>query len=211
MKLTALLVSQLLPLLVFVVVDSLLSNERISIVSAIVFAAFQLATTYAKTRRFDWFVLLDAALICALGAVSIAFDDDIFFKMKPVIGEGVSLLFMLVLIVAPDRFLLGYFRRMAKGSTLTSATLSTMKAMLALLCSCTAAHIGAVLYTAFYSSRRLWAIVAGPGFYAFLIPTAAVMLAKVFFARRRSRQSRQSRQMLASCPVTEQCGEIPPE
>jgi len=179
--------TQLLPLVVFIVVDSLVTDVRVSIACAILFAIGQLAITYAKARRFDWFVLLDVGLISALGAVSLVFDDDFFFKIKPAIIEGVSIAFMLALVLAPSRFLTGYFGRMMPGGSLPPEAVARMKSLLGWMSLYVALHIGAVLYTATYSSRATWAFVSGAGFYVILIPVGAVSLARVLSARRRAR------------------------
>jgi intracellular septation protein A len=165
-----LLAVQLLPLIVFIVVDSVVTDVRISIGAAMVFAAGQLAVAYAKTRRIDWFVVLDAGLVAVLGGVAIASQNELFFKVKPAIVEGLTVLFMLALVLAPDRFLVGYFGRMMPGRALQPEALGRMKTLLGWMCAWIALHIGAVLYTAFFSSRRAWAFVSGPGFYLLVAP-----------------------------------------
>jgi hypothetical protein len=176
--------TQLLPLLVFIVVDALVTDVRISILCAIVFALGQLTLTWAKTHQFDWFVLVDAGLIAVLGGVAIAFQNDLFFKIKPAIIEAVGIALMLALIFAPDRFLLGYFGRLMPGRLLRPEALGPLKSMLAAMCLYTTLHIAAVLYTAFRSSRQVWAWVSGPGFYLLFIPIMAVVIAKRLKARR---------------------------
>jgi len=165
---------QLLPLIVFIVVDSFVTDVRISILSAILFAAGQMAFVYFHSRRFEWLILIDVGLIAGLGGVSIAFDNELFFKVKPAIIEGVVIVFILVLILAPGRFLLRYFGRMMPGMVFRSEALRMMKLMLGLICAGTAVHIGAVLYTAFYSSREVWAFVSGPGFYIIVLPIGVI-------------------------------------
>ncbi len=162
--------AQLLPLLVFIVVDSIVEDVRISIVSAIVFAAGQMGFIYYLKRRIEWLVLVDVGLIAALGGVSIAFDNDLFFKVKPAIIEGLAVALFFGLLLAPRRFRKRYFERMMPQMNLSDQTLDRMKPMLGLLCGCTAVHIGAVLYTAYHSSREVWAFVSGPGFYLTLLP-----------------------------------------
>jgi intracellular septation protein A len=176
--------TQLLPLLVFIVVDALVTDVRLSILCAVVFALGQLAFTWAKTHQLDWFVLIDVGLIAVLGGVAIGFRNDLFFKTKPAIIEAVAIVLMLALLLAPDRFLLGYFGRMMPGRDLQPQALGALKSMLAWMCLYTALHIAAVLYTAFRSSRQVWAWVSGPGFYLLFIPLMAVVLVKRMKARR---------------------------
>jgi intracellular septation protein A len=170
------LLTQLLPLIVFIVVDALVTNPRISILCAVVFALGQLTYTWIKSRRLDWFVLVDVGLIVILGGLAIVSENDRFFKVKPAIVEGVSIVFMLALILAPDRFLIGYLRRTMPQ--LRPEALGVMKSMLVWMSLYTALHVAAVLYTAFRASRQTWAWVSGPGFYLVLIPMVAFVLVK---------------------------------
>jgi len=177
---------QMLPLVVFIIVDSLFSNIRTSIISAIVFAAGQLVFFYVKTGKFDWFVLLDVGLIAALGTISIVFKNDLFFKVKPAIIEAATIVFFLVLILSPDRFLHDYFgRMMPAGMVLKPSAIGTMKVMLLWMCGYVLLHISAVLYTAFYASRKMWAFISGPGFYLLFVPVMAVLIIKKIRNRRR--------------------------
>lgn len=174
--------TQLLPLIVFIVVDSVVTDVRISIAAAIVFAAGQLTFTWVKRRRFDWFVLLDVALIGGFGAVSIVLDDDLFFRVKPAVLEGVTVLFMLALVLAPEPFLLGYFGRIMPERALRPEALGMMKSMLRWLSCFTLLHIAVMLYATFHASRGTWAMVSGPGYYVVFVPTLVMAL-----RRRRAR------------------------
>jgi intracellular septation protein A len=174
--------TQLLPLVVFIVVDALVTDVRWSIACAVVFAVGQLGYTWLRQRRLDWFVLVDVGLIVGLGGVAIAFDNDLFFKVKPAIIEGLSIVLVVALVLAPDRFLLGYFGRMMP--TLRPEALGVMKSMLVWMALFTAVHVAAVLYTAFRSSKQTWAWVSGPGFYLLFIPIVLFVLVKRRAARR---------------------------
>lgn len=178
------LLVQLLPLLVFLIVDAFVEDVRISVGAAIVFAVAQLAVTYWRTKRFDWFVLLDAALIAGMGGVSIALKDELFFKLKPAIIEGVTIALMVALILSPDSFLAAYVGRMTPGMELKPEALSPLRKVFAWSCVCVGAHIAAVLYTAFYASKSAWAAVSGPGFYLALLPVLAGALRRAWKARR---------------------------
>lgn len=184
------LLGQMLPLVIFIIVDSICNDIKVSIVSAIVFAAGQLMFYYLKTRRFDWFVLIDVGLIAVLGFVSIAFKNEMFFKVKPAIIEAAAIIFMLVLIFSPGRFLLDYFGRMIpRGMALNPAAIGTMKQVLIYMCVYVVAHIGAVLYTAQFCSRKMWAFVSGPGFYLLFIPVMVFVIVKRSQMRKRAKGS----------------------
>jgi intracellular septation protein A len=185
------LLGQMLPLLVFIIVDAIFNDIRTSIISAIVFAVGQLIYYYVKTGQFDWFVILDVGLILGLGVISIVLKNEIFFKTKPAIIEAVTIVFFLVLVFSPDTFLLNYFgRMMPKGVTLNPAAIGAMKSMLLWMVGYVVLHIGAVLYTAFFTSRKTWAFVSGPGFYLMFVPVMTIILVKNFKRRRQAAISR---------------------
>lgn len=186
--------SQLLPLLVFIIIDSFVKDVRISIISAIVFAIGQMIVTYLRLHQFDWFILVDVALITGLGVISIVLKNDLFFKLKPAVVEGVTILFMLALILASDRFLSGYFSRYMPGTSIGPEAIGMMKTLLGWMCLYVLLHIGAVLYTAYFSSKRVWAIVSGPGFYLVFIPVMIFVLIKALKNRNKPKQQALNRQ-----------------
>ena len=183
-----LLFTQLLPLIVFIVVDAFVEDVRISILCAIVFAVLQLVYTFVKSRRFEWIVLVDVGLITLMGTISIVSKNDLFFKVKPAIMEGLAVIFFGALIFAPDRFLLNYFGRMLPGRTLNPTGLRLMKKMIGVLCVSVLIHIGLVLVTAWYTSKEIWATVSGPGFYLTALPAVVMALIQ----RRRARRKQKS-------------------
>ncbi|MBN2341058.1 MAG: septation protein IspZ [Deltaproteobacteria bacterium] len=179
-----LMMTQLLPLIVFIVVDAIVTDVRISILCAVLFAVGQLIVTFVTTRRFEWLVLVDVALISVLGGISIVSQNDLFFKVKPAVIEGLAVLFFGGLMFAPESFLIRYFSRMTPGASMKPEAVRMLKQMLVVMCIATLVHIGAVLGVAFYASKEVWAAVSGPGFYAVVLPPMAVM---VVIKRRRAK------------------------
>jgi intracellular septation protein A len=179
------MLGMMLPLLVFIVIDAVYKNIKVSIIAAIACAIVQLLYYYFKTGKIDWFVFLDVGLIVGLGVVSIALKNEMFFKVKPAIIEVVAIILFLVFYFSPDSFLLDYFGRMLpEGKVLNPDAVGILKNMLLIMCGYIVLHIGAVLYTAIYSSRNVWAFVSGPGFYLLFIPAMAVIFVKRMRQRR---------------------------
>lgn len=174
---------QFLPLLVFIVVDALVDDVRLSIAVAIGFAVVQLGVTWARARRFDWFVVLDAALIAGLGGVSIALEDELFFKLKPAVIDVVTLGLLVALLFSSDAFLAGYVGRLMPGREVPPPALALMRTLAKWMCGALVVHVVAVLWAAFYASKGVWAFVAGPGAWLVLAP----VLVPVLRARRARR------------------------
>jgi intracellular septation protein A len=181
----AILLTQLLPLLVFLVVDAFVPDVRISILCAVVFAVGQLAVTWRRNRKVDWFVLLDVALIGALGGISILSHDELLFRLKPAILEGVAVVFLLVLLVAPEGFLQGYLGRVMPAGSLHPEALGRLRRLLGWMTLLVFLHLVAVVVCAFAASRRVWALVSGPGFYLLFAPFLVAALVRFLRSRRR--------------------------
>ncbi len=179
------LLTQLLPLVAFLLVDAFVEDVRISILCAVVFAAGLLVVTWRRDRRIDWFVLLDVALIGGLGLVSILSRDELMFRLKPAILEGVAVLFLLGLGLAPETFLHGYLGRLTPAGALPAETLPRLRRLLMGMGVLVALHVVAVVACALGASRRTWALVSGPGFYLLFTPFLAVALVRFFRGRRR--------------------------
>lgn len=174
----SMLLLQMLPLLVFLVVDSIFSNTVYSIISAVVFAIAQMAFTFIKSGSPDYFILIDVALISGLSAVSITSKNDLFFKIKPLIIEGVVVIFFLVLALAPDNFLLSYFSRYMPAGVFNERMIPLLKKMMFWMCGYTLIHMAAIWYTALHSSRKVWAFVSGPGYFFVFVPVVIYIIFK---------------------------------
>ncbi|HUM89606.1 MAG TPA: septation protein IspZ, partial [Prolixibacteraceae bacterium] len=77
-----------IPLFVFIAADEIWGT-RVGLIVAVLTGVAELLYTFIKERRFDKFVLLDTGLLVVLGGVSVAFDNEIFFKVKPAIIEAI--------------------------------------------------------------------------------------------------------------------------
>ena len=73
-----LLVLQLLPILVFLLVDALVQDPLWAIGSALIFVAFQTVLNYVRKKKFDPFILIDALVVPVMRLV-------VFFQISEVI------------------------------------------------------------------------------------------------------------------------------
>ncbi|PIY02755.1 MAG: NUDIX hydrolase, partial [Bacteroidetes bacterium CG_4_10_14_3_um_filter_31_20] len=89
-----------LPLFVFIAADEIWGTE-IGLIVAIAFGVVQLIITYFKEKRLDRFTLLDTALIVVMGGISLSFNNDIFFKLKPALIEIILCLILGISVFTP--------------------------------------------------------------------------------------------------------------
>ena len=66
---------------------------------------------YIKDKIIDRFILLDTLLLLVLGAVSIAFENDIFFKIKPALIEAILLAVIAFSLWGPRNILMAMSER----------------------------------------------------------------------------------------------------
>lgn len=167
----------LLPLVVFVIAEALFKKPVLSIALAMACTLIQLVYFYTATGKFDWSILLDAGLIVILGTISILAKNQLFFKLKPVFIDVACIIYLMVLYFSSDNFLLDYFNRMMTDTKQFSPAMMTILRPMLLLFSVNCfLHGAAVVYTALYSSRRIWLFVAGPGMIFLFIPAMIVVL-----------------------------------
>jgi intracellular septation protein A len=197
------LLLQVLPILVFIVVDALVEDPAWAIGAALLFVAFQTVTTYARTKKLDPFIAVDALLIGGMGLVSILTQNEIFFLLKPAIIEGVMVPYLGFLAIAPERVLKGYFERYAYGQTLPVEAFRLLRKLVAFMAAFVLVHALAVVYAALYWSRAAWAWVSGPGFYVLLVPLGIWALVQRFRARGKPRTT--GARIRKQTPPTSEC------
>jgi hypothetical protein len=164
---------QLFPILVFLVVDSLVQDPVWAIIAALAFVVFQAIVTFARGKGFDRFLLLDLLLVGGMGAASLLTRNEVFFKLKPAILEGVMVPYLGFLALARESLLLGYFDRYAVGVKVSAERLPVLRRLLGMMGVLVALHAGLVILAALCWSKRMWGLVSGPGFYVLLVPLAA--------------------------------------
>ena len=165
-----LILLQLLPILVFLVVDAVVKEPLWAIGAALALVLVQTVVIYARERRLDPFVLVDAALIGGLGAVSLISKNELFFKLKPAVMEVVIIPFFLALALGGERLARGYFGRFLGGASLNPQVLPLLRRLLGVMSVLIAVHAGLVVWAAYHASRQTWGWISGPGFYAILAP-----------------------------------------
>jgi isopentenyldiphosphate isomerase/intracellular septation protein A len=125
----------------------------------------ELAVTYIRERYIDRFVLLDMGLIVALGGVSIALDNDIFFRLKPALIELLFCIIIGISVFSPMNILLMMSRRYMKNIQMGPAQLAQMNRSMKALLVIFSFHVVLVVYAAFYMSKAMWGFISGGLFY----------------------------------------------
>lgn len=179
MDLSSLLLD-LIPLLVFVVLDGM-GNVRYAVIGAVLAAVFELVYSHFMLGGVDTFSLIFAAFILVFAGLSYRFNNPIFFKFKPVAIGIITALVLLVTSALSQPALLSMADRYAQmlpdqmQSMLGDANVRQLFARMNLyLGFALLLHAAATAWAALHLSRWWWFAISGPGFYIAVLFTGLV-------------------------------------
>lgn len=158
------LIPGLLPLLIFILADEIWGTT-VGLYTALIFGLGELAFFYIRDKKIDRFILLDTGLLVVLGVISIALDNDIFFRIKPAIIELIFLAIIGFSLWGPANIILSMSKRYTGDLHLNQGQEKMMRLNLKVMFWITAVHIVLVLYSARYMSDDAWAFISGALFY----------------------------------------------
>ena len=169
----------LIPLFVFILADEIWGTT-VGLYVALGFGVGELVFYFIRDKKIDRFVLLDTGLLLVLGAVSIALENDLFFKIKPALIELILLSIIAFSLWGPRNLIIAMSQRYMGDIKLNTDQEKTMRLNMKAMFWITAIHIILVLYSAKYMSKEAWAFISGGLFYIFF----AVYLASLWLINR---------------------------
>ena len=101
----SILLIDLVPVLIFVIFDSL-GKLKYALIGAVLAAAVELCYSYFLLGGIDALSLIYVSLFLLFGGLSYKFNDPIFFKFKPVVISTVSALIFLVAYIGGNPLLI---------------------------------------------------------------------------------------------------------
>lgn len=168
-----------LPLLLFVAADEFLANHypedtatRYALILAIVFGVIQAIYVYIKEKRLDRLLLLDTVLILGMGGISLLSGNDIFFKLKPALIQGVMVIFMAYMAWFKPALLQTMTTRFMPNQDIPEPQQKAMQKSAQGLTVLFFFHTLLIIYAALSLSKAAWAFISGPLLY---------ILAGIFF------------------------------
>lgn len=153
-----------IPLLVFIAADEIWGTKT-GLFVAVGTGIIQMGWVAAREKRFDRFILFDTLLLVVLGAISIALENELFFKLKPGL-IGLILVAVLAVSVFSKVNIIGLMgKRYLREVSFSPAQMAQMKRSLKILLYIFSAHTLLVFYAAFFMSKEAWAFISGGLFY----------------------------------------------
>lgn len=157
-----------LPLIIFVVADSIWGVE-VGLIIAVISGIIELIFSYIKEKTVDKFILLDVGMIVVLGVVSIVFNNPIYFKLKPAFIEIIFCVLLGVSAFSSINIMYVMSKRYIKNIEFNENQLTQMKKSLKGLFFIFLIHTGLIIYSAFFMSEGAWAFISGGLFYIFFV------------------------------------------
>ena len=153
-----------IPVIAFIVADEVWGTFY-GLIVAIGIGVVELAYSLVKYRTVDKFVILDIGLLLALGGISLAFDNDIFFKVKP----GIINLIITGLIgysaFSKNNIVLMMSKRYMKGVEFNPYQMWLLNESMARLFWILLVYSVLTLASAFVPQKIVWDFLAGPGMF----------------------------------------------
>jgi len=153
-----------IPIVAFIIADEVWGTFY-GLLVAIGIGVIELTYGLIKYRKTDRFVILDVGLLLMLGGVSLIFDNDIFFKIKP----GIINLIITGLIgysaFSKNNIVFMMSKRYIKGMEINPYQMWLMKGSMVRLFWILLVYSLLTLAAAFIPQKRVWDFMAGPGMF----------------------------------------------
>jgi isopentenyldiphosphate isomerase/intracellular septation protein A len=153
-----------LPLIVFIIADSLWGS-RVGLAVAVLSGISELAIAYFREKLLDRFVLLDTGLIVLLGGVSLLMKTDIFFRLKPALVELIFCIILGISVYSPLNIIALMSRRYLKNIVLTQEQMEPMMRGMKTMFFIFLGHTILIVYAALAMSVKVWGFISGGLFY----------------------------------------------
>jgi len=176
----------LVPLLIFIVADEIWGT-MVGLYVALGTGMAEFLFYYIKDKIIDRFILLDTLLLVVMGVISIVFENDVFFKIKPALIEAILLAIIAFSLWGPRNILMAMSERYMGEIQLDAGQEKSMRNNMVAVFRITAFHILLVLYSAFFMSKEAWFFISGGLYYIFFGIFFAYILLKNRLAGRRYR------------------------
>jgi isopentenyldiphosphate isomerase/intracellular septation protein A len=154
----------LIPLFIFILADEIWGT-KVGLYVALGSGVGEFIFYYIKDKIADKFILLDTGLLLVLGIVSIALENDIFFKIKPALIEAILLSVIGFSLWGPKNLIMAMSQRYMGELQFDSEQEKAMKNNMLVMFWITAFHIILVLFSAVFMSKEAWFFISGGLFY----------------------------------------------
>lgn len=156
-----------IPLLAYILAD-LVFGETIGLFVGLGIGILEFAISFAREKKADLFLAADTLLLAAMGALSLGLRNQLFFRLKPAVMEGIVAVSMAILLFLPPEALKAYLGHQVRGLELGEGSLPALKRSLRLMVSVLFLHAALTAWAALAASTAVWGFVSGGLLYLML-------------------------------------------
>ena len=161
------LASGFLPLLVYIGAE-LIFGETIGLLAGLGMGILEFSVSLVREKKADLFIAADTFLLAVMGLLSLVLRNQLFFRLKPAVIEGIMTIAVVVLLVLPQETLKNYMGHQVKGLILDESALPALRRSLFIMVIVFAVHVALTLWAAYAASMALWGFVSGGLLYIML-------------------------------------------
>lgn len=154
----------LVPLFIFIVIDEVWGTKA-GLVAALASGIVELLYFWIKEHRVDKFIFYDTFLLLAMGGVSLALDNEVFFKLKPGIIGLIICIMLGISVFTPKNILLQMSKRYTGQLKLNAEQSQRMSRSIKALFYIFVFHTTLVFYSVWFLSNEAWFFISGGLFY----------------------------------------------
>ena len=156
----------LIPLVIFILADEIWGT-MVGLYVALGFGIAEFLFYYIRDKIVDRFILLDTLLLVVLGVISIIFENDVFFKIKPALIEAILLAVIGFSLWGPKNIMMAMSERYIGELQMNPVQEKSMRYNMLGIFWITVIHIILVVISAFYMSKEAWFFISGGLYYIF--------------------------------------------
>jgi isopentenyldiphosphate isomerase len=160
MKILLKLLPGLLPLIVYILIDSILPSKT-AIAVAISFGILQFLIIGIVKKQWDKFIILDTALLALLGGVSIVFDNEFFFLWKPAIIEALMVILLTIVYFTNINIIFKWMGHYMDIPDVNEEQTNAFRRSLFNILILFILHIALIIFSIYNLSREWWAFISG--------------------------------------------------
>lgn len=155
----------LIPLVVFILAESLFETTTSAIISVscglIIFAI-----QYIRERFLDKFLIIDIIVLSILGAATALFKSELFLKLKPGFTQTLFLIYLGIIVFGSHDVFKQFTERFSFGRfKLSDDNISLLRKNMKIMLYVLIAHTALVFYAAFHWSMTVCVFISGVGFF----------------------------------------------
>ncbi|MDD4747289.1 MAG: NUDIX domain-containing protein [Salinivirgaceae bacterium] len=155
----------LIPLVVFILAENFLETT-LSVIISVSTGALIFAIQYIREKTVDKFLVLDIAVLTALGVSTIIFHSELFLKIKPGFTQLLFLIYLGYILFGNDALFSKFVARFSFGKiNITPETLLLLKKNMKLMFYAFTVHTLLLFYAAFYLTMTQIVFISGIGMF----------------------------------------------